>query len=151
RSPAVRGWLRALEEPVRRFLAADQDRRRHQQPDDGAAEDVGSDDEEIVFVGRSGAMQELRQKREARCKTARREVQSATVDSGLVFDSFGDGDGAAYKRWLTHAISDYYGLASRSVTLAHTPCRVVYVGLKQVHQRTGPPLTKLPRPLWELC
>ncbi|KND93198.1 hypothetical protein TOPH_02456 [Tolypocladium ophioglossoides CBS 100239] len=150
RSPAVRGWVRALEEPVRRFLAAEQDRRR-QQDDDSAAEAVDSEDDEIVFVGRGAAMSELWEKREARYKMARREVEHETVDSGVVFDSFGEGEGAAYKRWLTHAISDYYGLASRSVTLAHTPCRVVYVGLKQAHQRTGPPLTKLPCPLWELC
>ncbi|PNY28338.1 Uncharacterized protein TCAP_01737 [Tolypocladium capitatum] len=153
RSPAARGWVRALEEPVRRFLAAEQDRRRLRQEDDSAAEGMDSEDEEIVFVGRSGAMRELRQKREpdVRYKMARREVEHETVDSGVVFDSFGDGEGAAYKRWLAHAISDYYGLASRSVTLAHAPCRVVYVGLKRAHRRTGPPLTKLPRPLWELC
>lgn len=97
RSPAVRGWLRALEEPVRRFLAAEQDRRRQQQDDDSAAEDMDSEDEEIVFVGRSGAMRELREKREARYKMARREVEHETVDSGVVFDSFGDGESAAYK------------------------------------------------------
>ena len=172
RVPAVRSWVRGLEEPVRRFLAAEQDRRRMQQEDDSAAEGMDSEDEEIVFVGRSGAMRELQEKREARYKMARREVEHQTVDSGVVFDSFGDGEDAAYKcdsllrtnhqrlyalltftnrRWLTHAISDYYGLASRSVTLAHTPSRVVYIGLKQVHQRTGPPLIKLPRPLWEVC
>ncbi|PHH87624.1 hypothetical protein CDD83_8621 [Cordyceps sp. RAO-2017] len=153
RSPAIRAWVRALEEPVRRYLVHEQGRRGAPPDplDDSAAEDMDSDDEEIVFVGRSGAMRELDERRQARHRRARREVEHETVDSGVVFDSLGTGERAAFKRWLAHSISDYYGLASRSVTLANSPARVVYVGLKQAHQRTGPPLTKLPRPLWEVC
>lgn len=63
------------------------------------------------------------------------------------------------RRWLTHAISAYYGLESRSVTTGAPARRVVYVGI------TGPaPVaagarkprerhfwTDLPRPLWEVC
>ncbi|RDA84139.1 hypothetical protein CP532_0096 [Ophiocordyceps camponoti-leonardi (nom. inval.)] len=159
RSPAVRFWVRALEEPVRSFLTSgcgDGDKEEEEEDededeaDDSAAERMDSDDEEIVFVGRSGAMRELREKRESRCKMARREVDHRTVDSGVVFDSFGDGDVAAFKRWLAHSVSDYYGLSSRSVTLADSSCRVVYVGLKQEERRRGVS-AKLPRPLWEVC
>lgn len=144
-------------------------------------DELDSDDEEIVFVGRDGAMRELKEKREARYRLARREVSQETVDSGVVFDSFGNDESAAFKlvfpsllcapmtvlrhsqildemrltpfdrRWLTHSISDYYGLESRSVTLANSSCRVVYVGLKQVHQSNAPTSGNLPRPLWELC
>ncbi|RCI10555.1 hypothetical protein L249_4425 [Ophiocordyceps polyrhachis-furcata BCC 54312] len=157
RSPNVRFWVRALEEPVRSYLTGDgvkdeeekeeEEEEEEEEADDSAAERMDSDDEEIVFVGRSGAMRELREKRESRCKMARREVDHRTVDSGVVFDSFGDGDAAAFKRWLAHSISDYYGLSSRSVTLADSSCRVVYVGLKQEERRRG----ELPRPLWEVC
>ncbi|RDA95044.1 hypothetical protein CP533_2153 [Ophiocordyceps camponoti-saundersi (nom. inval.)] len=160
RSPNVRFWVRALEEPVRSFLVAgcrddvvvddDDVDDADDTADDSAAERMDSDDEEIVFVGRSGAMRELREKRESRCKMARREVDHRTVDSGVVFDSFGEGDAAAFKRWLAHSISDYYGLSSRSVTLAESSCRVVYVGLKQEERRVGLSDT-LPRPLWEVC
>lgn len=56
-----------------------------------------------------------------------------------------------HRRWLTHSISDYYGLESRSVTIANPSRRVVYVGVKQVHPQAAPPARTLPRPLWELC
>ncbi|PFH62858.1 hypothetical protein XA68_11414 [Ophiocordyceps unilateralis] len=140
RSPSVRFWVRALEEPVRQFLTGESGPDDHvvENNDDGedsAADMMDSDDEEIVFVGRSGAMRELKEKRQTRCRMARREIDHQTVDSGVVFDSFGDGDVAAFKRWLAHSISDYYGLASRSVTLANSSCRVVYVGFKQARSR----------------
>ncbi|KAK2605822.1 hypothetical protein QQS21_003776 [Conoideocrella luteorostrata] len=105
RTPAVRDWVRVLEQPVRQFLHAEQDRARQppqcprpQDEDEIAGEsDMDSDDEEIVFVGRDGAMQELREKKQARYRMARREVSHETVDSGLVFDSFGEGESAAFK------------------------------------------------------
>lgn len=169
RSPAIRSWIRALEEPVRRYLVSEQV-RSDALADDSAAEDMDSDDEEIVFVGRSGATRELGERRQAGYRRAWRQVEQKTVDSGVVFDSFGDGERAAFqcdlqpglvshmccanqgcRRWLAHSISDYYGLASHSVTLANPTCRVVYVGLRQAHQRSGPPLAPLPRPLWEAC
>ncbi|CAG9936894.1 unnamed protein product [Clonostachys rosea f. rosea IK726] len=78
-------------------------------------------------------------------------VSHETVDSGMVFDSFGEGEGAAYKRWLTHAICDYYGLESKSVTLANPSRRVVYVGIKEGQRRHGSHLKHFPRPMWELC
>lgn len=188
RSPVIRTWVKALEEPVRQYMV--DERRRRQSEDqanngnddddvDSAAEEMDSDDEEIVFVGRNGRMRDLQEKRAAaaaaaaRYRTAHRQVSQETVDSGLVFDSFGDDESAAFKcvspfsndtcvlkanpmsisrRWLTHAISDYYGLTSRSVTLANAQ-RVVYIGLKQMShlQIIAPPVGQLPRPLWEIC
>ncbi|GAB0136894.1 hypothetical protein EsDP_00005180 [Epichloe bromicola] len=155
RTPAVRDWVRVLEEPVRQFLWDEHQRSQqpvaHDRDELSGESDMDSDDEEIVFVGRDGAMRELREKKAARYRVARREVSHETVDSGVIFDSFGDGESAAFKRWLTHSISDYYGLASRSVTMASTPCRVVYVGLKRAHQADGVTVNHFPRPLWELC
>ncbi|KAG6004033.1 hypothetical protein E4U21_001429 [Claviceps maximensis] len=117
-----------------------------------AVSDVDSDDEEIVFVGRDGAMRELREKKAARHRMAWNQVSHETVDSGVVFDSFGDEESAAFKRWLAHSISDYYGLASQSVTLARTSTRIVYVGLKRSQLTSAVHvLNHLPRPLWELC
>lgn len=168
RSPVVRTWVKALEEPVRQYMANERQRRRAEEQRrqagndrdedvDSAAEEMDSDDEEIVFVGRNGRMRDMQQKRAAAAaaqyRMAHREVSQETVDSGLLFDSFGDDlETAAFKRWLAHAIADYYGLTSRSVTLANTQ-RVVYVGLKQGPrlQKAVPPLVQLPRPLWEIC
>lgn len=100
RSPAVKSWTRSLEEPVRRYL---DDLRAAVAKANGAEPEVSSDsdeidseDEEIVFVGRDGAMRELKEKSQ-RWKPARREVSRETVDSGMVFDSFGDDETAAVK------------------------------------------------------
>lgn len=160
RSPFVRGWVRALEEPVRQFVhahtatGAGQPSAGEQEEDD---DELDSDEEEIVFAGRVDAMRELREKKKAaagKWRVTRREVQNETLDDeGVVFDSFGDDESSAsYKRWLTHSISDYYGLASRSVLVSGSSHKVVYVGLKQAH-RMAPAgaLPRMPRPLWELC
>jgi hypothetical protein len=105
-----------------------------------------------------------------------------TQDEGMVFDGFGDEDGGAfryvsspalqlthyaaacerslklsfllliYRRWITHSISDYYGLQSRSVLVGDPQRKVVYVGVKQMKTGHAPPVrADLPRPLWELC
>lgn len=42
-------------------------------------------------------MRELREKKEARRRRAQRTVPQGKVDSGLVFDSFGEGESAAFK------------------------------------------------------
>ncbi|OAA32205.1 hypothetical protein AAL_01537 [Moelleriella libera RCEF 2490] len=133
RTPAVRDWVRVLEEPVRHFLLLPRGDEQQQDrpqppppivPQDRAAaaagdvsgeSDLDSDDEEIVFVGRNGAMRELRDKKEARYRRARREISHETVDSGLVFDSFGDGESAAFKSvsflvWLPHRLSRHFTL-----------------------------------------
>lgn len=151
RTPAVKDWVRTIEEPVRQFM-----RDQHvlltgstiasEESDD---DDADSEEEEIVFAGRTDAMRELQEKKN-RWRKAHREKTRDHSDSGVVFDSFGDDDSASFKRWLTHSISDYYGLASRSVTLANSSQKVVYVSLKQT-KRAIPHLPKLPRPLWEAC
>ena len=153
RSPVVKGWVRALEEPVRQFIHAHT--MGAEQPAQEQEEDeLDSDEEEIVFAGRLDAMRELREKKKAagKWRAARREVPRETVDEGVVFDSFGDDESASFKRWLTHSISDYYGLASRSVLVSGSSHKVVYVELKQAHHMApAGALSRMPRPLWELC
>ena len=94
RSPVVRTWVRSLEEPVRQYLCTHV--QAEEEDADSAAEDMSSEDEEIVFVGRNGAMRELRE-RTTRWKPARREVSQETVEAGMVMDSFGDDETAAFK------------------------------------------------------
>jgi hypothetical protein len=62
------------------------------------------------------------------------------------------------RRWLTHSISGYYGLHSRSVTAGSPARRVVYVGVaeaasgaKAKRKQKQHSWTDLPRPLWEVC
>ncbi|KAK2034874.1 hypothetical protein LX32DRAFT_607552 [Colletotrichum zoysiae] len=144
RAPAVRGWLRALEEPVRAFLA---------ERNDASDAEGDSEDDEIVFVGRRQGT--AAPAAAAGWKKARREVGSEPVDTGMVFDALGaDDESASFKRWLTHSISDYYGLQSHSVTTGEPARKVVYVTVRDpgTAARAGPKKrTGLPRPLWEMC
>ncbi|RYP51909.1 hypothetical protein DL768_002877 [Monosporascus sp. mg162] len=135
KTPAVKTWVRSLEEPVRRYLV------ELEVADDVSSED--SEDEEIVFVGRNGAMREG-------WKKARREGKN---EEGLVLDDLGDDDeSGAFKRWITHSISDYYGLQSYSVLVGNPKRKVVYVGVKTMKTGHAPAVMRsdLPRPLWEL-
>lgn len=165
RAPAVRSWVRVLEEPVRQFLQSRSfTEQQHDDDRDGNGDGNGEvepddagdrtstdddDDEQIVFAGRKSGLRTQRQR--GQWKMAHRELGDQTVDQGMVFDSFGDDESAAFKRWLTHSISDYYGLESTSVVLKNPSRKVVYVRIKQIYQQTSPPLRQFPRPLWELC
>ncbi|KAK2613718.1 hypothetical protein N8I77_000610 [Diaporthe amygdali] len=147
RTPGVKGWLRALEEPVRQFLLD-----RHQAAGEAPVREDESDvsDDEVVFVGRKKAgpppAAAAAAPRDA-WKGAHREVRETPVDRGMVFDSAEDDESGAFKRWLTHSISDYYGLVSRSVTVGSPGRRCVYIGVRDVDLKIR---TALPRPLWEL-
>ena len=98
KTPAIRTWVRALEEPVRRYLVELEVAKRDDRPGrlvDGDDDADGSDeteDEEIVFVGRNGAMRDG-------WKRARREDNT---EEGLVLDDLGDDDeSGAFKYVVT--------------------------------------------------
>ncbi|KAI1876890.1 uncharacterized protein JN550_000962 [Neoarthrinium moseri] len=111
--PAVKTWVRSLEEPVRKFLI-DRDVAKLADTDSDDTED-----EEIVFVGRNGSMRDG-------WKKARREGHKD--ETGMLFDALGEDDEkSAFKRWLTHSISDYYGLDSCSVFTGTPSRKVVYL------------------------
>ncbi|RYP02349.1 hypothetical protein DL764_005831 [Monosporascus ibericus] len=118
KTPAVKTWVRSLEEPVRRYLV------ELEVSSEVSSEDT--EDEEIVFVGRKGTTRDG-------WKKARREGKN---EEGLVLDDLGDDDeSGAFKRWITHSISDYYGLQSYSALVGNPKRKVVYVGVRSM--RTG--------------
>ena len=191
RVPAVKSWVRALEEPVRQYLrqssssSSSSSEGGEMEGNDGERRDAeleGSssdpDEDEIVFAGRKSGV--TGRKGQSQWKMAHREIHDETVDQGMVFDSFGDDESASfkfvnppatfhhinetcrlslelthgffsYRRWLTHSISDYYGLESTSVVMTNPSRKVVYIRLKQVHQQGTLPFKQFPRPLWEMC
>ncbi|KAK8119391.1 uncharacterized protein PG998_004017 [Apiospora kogelbergensis] len=146
KTPAVKTWVRSLEEPVRKFLV---DRRVAREEAEASVEDSSdsTEDEEIVFVGRNGTM------RDGWKKARREDKKQGSTEEGMVFDALGDDDeSSAFKRWLTHSISDYYGLDSRSVLVGNPSRKVVYVAPRPTKAGHAPPvLASLPRPLWQLC
>ncbi|KAG5968077.1 hypothetical protein E4U57_007617 [Claviceps arundinis] len=162
--PYVLVWVRGLEVRIRQYLWRLQSKyqqRRH--PQRTPVSDMDSDDESLAFAGRNGPRRVLHQRIAAQdrvrgSRVARRQMRRQVVrqaprertQPGLVFESYGEAS-AAIKRWLTLAICDYYGLASRAVTLTSTTI-CVYVGLRHQEITTGCSLlSEVPRPLWDLC
>ena len=188
RTPAVKSWLRVLEEPVRQFVverglavAAD-----HTGAGGESSDETDPEDEEIVFVGRGGAMRDGKPWKRAERKVGGEEGR----ERGMVMDGMEEGEGGAFKcvffssliifsffsifsplpstdtdprRWLTHSISDYYGLDSKSVLVGTPARRVIYVGARQPtpkqkqkqkqasaarHALSSRPV--LPPPLWDM-
>lgn len=77
RTPAVKSWLRVLEEPVRAFVverglasAAGAERGGD---GESSSDETDSDDEEIVFVGRNGRMRDGKPWKPARRQVAGQE------------------------------------------------------------------------------
>ncbi|KAK4098340.1 hypothetical protein N658DRAFT_432269 [Parathielavia hyrcaniae] len=157
RTPAVKAWLRVLEEPVREWVVerglaviatATVTAAATGTADDDDDVETDPDDEEIVFVGRNGRMRDGKPWKKAQ------RVAGEVVDRGLVLE-MEEGGGGAMKRWLTHSISDYYGLESKTAMVGNPARRVVFVGVKQRQKQRGPrqklpcrPV--LPPPLWEM-
>ncbi|KAL1843065.1 hypothetical protein VTJ49DRAFT_3200 [Mycothermus thermophilus] len=176
RTPAAREWLRVLEQPVREFvvrcgLVASAENNGNMASSDS---ETDPDDEEIVFVGRNGAMRDGKPPRAgaaggsgtSKARPGDVERKGAVLESGMVLE-VEEGGGGAFQRWLTHSISDYYGLDSKSVTVGNPARRVVYVAVKQQkppgkssnskHKQSsarhgGKPACRpvLPPPLWEM-
>jgi hypothetical protein len=97
RSQVVKGWLKDLETPIREWV------RRERK---GEEEDVGSDEEEIVFKGRDQTNgEELVDERKQK-----------SSDSKMVLDSFGDVENASYKYALAHThLYSYSSLISQYI------------------------------------
>ncbi|KAL1899325.1 hypothetical protein Cpir12675_001523 [Ceratocystis pirilliformis] len=184
RSPVVRAWVRALEEPLRKWVAeqknieggvlaetdVETETEVETEVETEAETEAETDDEGWVRVDGDN----FRDGEDVVLYTGRRSAKEVSDPHkqapAMVFDSIGDDETAAFKRWLAHAISEYYGLESYSVTLANPTRRVVYVGASQpsTAEATDKNKTKkkrrkhmnhmharlrnaeLPRPLWEV-
>ena len=86
RAKAAKGLLKDLEEQVRLFVKNWEDERK----DDGEHE-LDSEDEEIVFVGRNGQMNDVPSSPKIGL-----EESDAERDQRLVFDSLADDQGASF-------------------------------------------------------
>lgn len=96
RSKGAKGLLQDLEEEVRDFVRQWDEKEKDMQREGLIEPD--SEDEEIVFVGRNGAMSDER----------RREKQEKTLEKDkLVFQSLLDDHGAGFSRYLVHCIAQY--------------------------------------------
>lgn len=142
RSRGAKGLLMDLESEVRKFVTEWEEKERKAEAE-GIPADADSEDDEIVFVGRNGRMNDdLAKDAEQR----KRELKLFETPEGDVGGSFG--------RWLVHHIGVYYGLNTWSVTVGNPARREAYIGVKGSKLRTGNAGTMicrpLPRPLFAL-
>jgi hypothetical protein len=157
RAKAAKGLLQDLEETVRAFVQKWNQREarlREEGLDDVPLTSDSEEDEEIVFIGRNGAMhdspgRQQRQKEEGWDETISTEK--------MVFDGLDNDKGAAFARWLVHCVGSYYGLRTWSVTRdveGEEKRREAYVGLdRRARGFSGRGVEvgrefELPRPLW---
>ncbi|KAF2002305.1 hypothetical protein P154DRAFT_521119 [Amniculicola lignicola CBS 123094] len=140
KSRGAKGLLMDLENSVREFVAKWEEREKKAQAD-GIPADPDSDDEEIVFIGRNGAMSD-RQTNTATGPDVKREI--------MLFDTPAADKGGSFGRWLVHHIGVYYGLKTWSVTVGNPARREAYIGLKTGGVKALNVLGAMPRPLWGL-
>ncbi|KAF2260717.1 hypothetical protein CC78DRAFT_536201 [Lojkania enalia] len=143
RSRGAKGLLMDLEEDVRRWVSAYADKERSAEAD-GLPLDPDSSDDEIVFVGRNGAMNDLRSPSSS--SNVKREL--------MLFETLEADQGGSFGRWLVHHIGVYYGLRTWSVTVGDPARREAYIGVKDAKMRSGVGRPKIcnpmPRPLYGL-
>ncbi len=157
RARAAKGLLQDLEESVRSFVQKWNEREarlREEGFHDIPLMSDSEEDEEIVFIGRNGAMHDSpgRQQRQKG-----KEWDDTISREKMVFEGLDDDKGAAFARWLVHCVGSYYGLRTWSVTRSVEGAakrREAYVGVDNRARgfmgrgvEVGREI-ELPRPLW---
>ena len=121
RSRGAKGLLMDLEGQVRGFVAEWHEKER-EAAQLGVPTDPDSEDDEIVFVGRNGHMNDVSPSSSA-VLPAKKEL--------MLFDTPEEDVGGCFGRWLVHHIGVYYGLRTWSVTVGNPARREAYIGVKK--------------------
>ena len=116
RARSAKGLLQDLEENVRTFVQKWNEREARLKEE--GLHDVpltrdSEEDEEIVFIGRNGAMHDSPGRKQRQMEGGWDDTISTEK---LVFESLDNDKGAAFARWLVHCVGSYYGLRTWSVT-----------------------------------
>ncbi|CAI6337149.1 unnamed protein product [Periconia digitata] len=150
RSRAAKGLLMDLESEVRKFVA-EWEEQEHEAEKEGLPSDVDSEDDEIVFVGRSGGMSDQPPSSPLAASTSSLvDVKSShTKRELMLFETPAEDLGGSFGRWLVHHIGVYYGLKTWSVTVGDPARREAYIGVKEQQQRmkTGQVALYKPMPM----
>jgi hypothetical protein len=134
----AKGLLMDLESEVRKFVEKWEEKERQAEAD-GLPADPDSSDDEIVFVGRNGQMNDFRSSEDVK-----REL--------MLFETPASDTGGSFGRWLVHHIATYYGLSSWSITVGNPTRREAYIGVRDAKMKSGRRRSSvtntLPTPLW---
>lgn len=136
---AAKHLLEDIEQEVRKFIENWEEKERRDEQDGPA--DLDSDDEEIVFVGRNGQMNDMR------------AAEQALRRDKMVFDSLVGDRSGAFGRWLVHSIATYYNLDTWSITTGNPAKREAYIAIKEGKLKSGHQARArrpLPQPLWSM-
>ena len=139
--------MRDLEEVVRQFVVRWNEKEmklREEGLEDVLVSDTEGEEEEIVFVGRNGAMLD---------SSGNKVDEEGVEKDKLVFEGLLEDKGASFGRWLVHEIGAYYGLKSWSETVDGEPkmrkAFVGHAGLGVGVGRFGDGM-ELPKPLYAM-
>lgn len=91
RTKAAKGLLQDLEEEVRKFVESWEKKQENLRKE--GLHDIDSEDDEIVFVGRSGQMHDMPSSPKSK---TRQEEEEEIRKEKLVFDSLADDHGASF-------------------------------------------------------
>ena len=162
RAKAAKGLLQDLEESVRIFVRKWNEREIRLRQDglhDVPLTSDSEEDEEIVFIGRNGAMHESSGKQEKDKDEMDWDDNGTISTEKMVFDGPDTDKGAAFARWLVHCVGSYYGLRTWSITSdveGEEKRRQAYVGVDSRARgflgrgiEVGREI-ELPRPLWSM-
>lgn len=94
RTKAAKGLLQDLEEEVRKFVKS-WERKQENLLKEGL-HDIDSEDDEIVFVGRSGQMHDMPPSPKSKISQEEEEEEEEIRKEKLVFDSLADDHGASF-------------------------------------------------------
>ena len=155
---SAKGLLQDLEETVRTFVHKWNEKEIQLKQDglhDVPLTSDSEEDEEIVFVGRTGAMHESSGKTKENREGLNDDETISTEK--MVFEGLDTDKGAAFARWLVHCLGSYYGLRTWSVTHdveGEDKRRQAFVGVDSRARgflgrgvEVGREI-ELPRPLW---
>jgi hypothetical protein len=138
RSRGAKGLLIDLESEVRKFVENWEKKEREAEALNIPA-DPDSSDDEIVFVGRNGQMNDLP-------SPTREDIKREM----LLLETPAEDQSGSFGRWLVHHIGTYYGLDTWSIDNGDK--REAYVGLKEAKMRQGARCKSIcrpiPSPLW---
>ncbi|RVX75592.1 hypothetical protein B0A52_00945 [Exophiala mesophila] len=160
RAKAAKGLLQDLEEDVRSFVQrwnARETRLREQGLQDIPLASDSEEDDEIVFIGRNGAMHDSPGRKQREGFDGGWDQDGTISKEKMIFDGLDNDKGAAFARWLVHCVGSYYGLRTWSVTREVQGAekrREAYVGVDtRARGFMGRAVevgreVELPRPLW---
>ncbi|KAK6579724.1 hypothetical protein PZA11_007960 [Diplocarpon coronariae] len=143
KSKGAKTLLQELELEIRTFVREFETRERQRAQAGDQPEDMDSEDEEIVFIGRDSSGRGITMSDEVK-DVMEEELQREKI----VYEGLAGSPEGGFARWLVHSLAGYYGLVSWSETQGSPAKRVAFVGMRSGRGDARGEVEEMPRPLW---